>query len=179
MAAAAQAAKQQVLKPQDLVVTLKICVNRQRDFLLVELAAELLMPLSVVHGCIKRSEQARLLSRSAGSVRALRPAVEEFVIHGAKYAFPATLGPLTKGMPTAIASPALRSFFDADSLAPVWPHPEGSAYGPAVTPLHSGVPDACKRDSSLLNALTLLDALRTGAAREREIAETILKELFA
>lgn len=171
--------KQKILKPQDLVVVLKICVNLQHNYLLARLASELYMPLSVVHGCIKRGEQARLLSRSSGSVRALRPAVEEFVIHGAKYAFPATLGSQTKGIPTAIASPALRPFFATDSLAPVWPHPEGSAYGPALIPLHPSVPQACKSDETLLAALTLLDALRAGAAREREMAESILKEMFA
>lgn len=172
--------KQLTLKPQDLVVALKIAVNRSRNFTLTELASELHMAVSAVHGSIRRSEQARLISRSAGSIRAIRSAVNEFVIHGAKYAFPAVLGPLARGVPTAIAGPVLRTHFEqADSLPPVWPDPEGSGYGPSLTPLYSTVPAACKSDHSLFEVLTLLDALRIGAAREQELAASQLEERLA
>ena len=169
--------KQLVLKPQDLVLALKIAVNRQRDFILTDLANELHMALSAVHGSIRRGEQARLISRSAGSIRTLAPALKEFAIHGAKYAFPGVLGALMKGVPTAIAGPSLRVHFDSpDSLPPVWPDPEGEAYGPSLIPLHGSVPAACRHDNNLLDVLTLLDALRVGAARERELAANALAE---
>jgi hypothetical protein len=172
--------KQLTLKPQDLVVVLKLAVNRNRDFTLTELAFELHMAVSAVHGSIKRSEQARLISRSTGSIRVIRSAAHEFVVHGAKYAFPGIIGALSKGIPTAIAGPVLRKDFEkADSLPPVWPDPEGSGYGPSVTPLSPIVPKACKTDLALLDALTLLDALRIGAAREKELAAVHLAELLA
>lgn len=172
--------KQLVLKPQDLLVALKIAVNRGREFTLTELATELYMAVSVVHGSIRRNEQARLISRSAGSIRAIRSALKEFAIHGAKYAFPAVLGPLARGVPTAIAGPVLRMHFEqADSLPPVWPDPEGSGYGPSVTPLYPTAMAACKIDNSLFEVLTLLDALRVGAAREQELAANQLEERLA
>lgn len=172
--------KQLSLKPQDLVVAIKIVVNRNRNFTLSELAMELNMAVSAVHGSIKRNEQARLISRSSGSIRAIRSAVHEFVVHGAKYAFPGTLGPLARGVPTAVAGPTLREKFElVDSLPPVWPDPEGSGYGPSVTPLSLMVPKACKQDQLLFEALTLLDALRIGAAREQEMALPYLQELLA
>ncbi|MDP3139583.1 MAG: hypothetical protein Q8N17_25030 [Burkholderiaceae bacterium] len=171
------AEKQMSLKPQDLVVAVKLAANRNRDFVLTTLAEELGMAVSVVHGSIKRAEQARLLSRSGGSVRAIRSAVREFLIHGAKYAFPAFLGPTVRGTPTAVGAPALRAFFDQSKvLPPVWPDADGVAWGSAVVPLHSSVPRAANRDKELYDLLALLDAIRLGAARERELAAAAIHE---
>lgn len=172
--------KQLVLKPQDLLIALKIAVNLGREFTLAELATELHMAISAVHGSIQRSEQARLISRSAGSMRVIRSSMKEFLVHGAKYAFPASLGPLARGIPTAIAGPVLRTHFDkADSLPPVWPDPEGGGYGPSISPLYPTVPAACRNDVSLYEMLTLLDALRVGAAREQELAASQIEERLA
>ena len=172
--------KQLVLKPQDLLLALKIAVNRTREFTLSELGQELNMALSVVHGSIRRNEQARLISRSAGSIRVIRSSLKEFTIHGAKYAFPAVLGPLARGVPTAIAGPVLRTHFEqADSLPPVWPDPAGDGYGPGVTPLYPAAIAASKIDNSLFEVLTLLDALRVGAAREQALAAKQLEDRLA
>lgn len=172
--------KQPALKPQDLFVVMKVAVNRGRTFILQQLAEELHMPLSVVHGSIRRGENARLLSRSAGSVRAIRNSVSEFVIHGAKYAFPGQLGPSTRGMPTSIGAPVLAVHFEGvDVLSPVWPDPVGNAYGQSLLPIHPSVPVAARIDMPLYEALALLDALRVGAARERELATIELEERLA
>jgi hypothetical protein len=172
--------RQLILKPQDLVVAVKLAVNRQRDFGLAELAAELGMALSSVHGAIVRGEQGRLLSRSAGSIRAIRSAVSEFVVHGAKYSFPAQLGPTTRGTATSIGGPTLRRHFEStDQFCPVWPDPEGSSRGPGLIPLYPGLAKATSKDENLYDTLTLLDALRVGAAREREMAVLALEERLA
>lgn len=158
------------LKPQDLVVALKLAVNRGRDFVLADLAEELGMALSSVHGAVRRGEQAKLLSRSGGSVRALRPSILEFALHGARYAYPGQLGAMTRGVPTAIGGPVLRPHFEESVEAPVWPDPEGTVRGPGLQPLSACVVTASKNDEALYEVLTLVDALRVGAARERKIA---------
>lgn len=171
------AEKQLSLKPQDLVVAVKLAANRHRDFVLATLAEELGMAISAVHGSIRRAEQARLLSRSGGSVRAIRGAVKEFLIHGAKYAFPAFLGSTGRGMPTTVGAPALVEFFDQTKvLPPVWPDPNGEMWGPTVVPLHSSVPGAAGRDKEFYDLMALLDAIRLGAARERELAAAAIEE---
>lgn len=171
--------KQLVLKPQDLLVTLKVAMNVGRDFLLTDLAAELSIALSLVHGSVIRAEQARLLSRATGAIRVSRPAVKEFVIHGAKYCFPGQLGAMTRGLPTAVGGPVLAPLFEAaGNLPPVWPDAEGESWGPSLTPLHPSVPAAAKLDSKLYEVLSLLDAIRVGAARERELAVATLSELL-
>lgn len=163
--------KQLVLKPQDLLVALKVAVHPERAFLLADLAKELRMAVSQVHGSIKRAEQAKLLSRVTGTLRTSQAALKEFVIHGAKYAYPGQLGALSRGMPTAVGAPALSLLFDrADELPPVWPDPGGDRWGPSLSPLHPCVPEAAKIDEKLYELLSLLDALRVGAARERKMA---------
>ena len=169
--------KQPVLKPQDLVVALKVAVNSQREYLLASLGLELRMVVSAVHGSVARCEQARLLSRAAGGIRPIKPALLEFAVHGARYAFPASLGTLTRGMATSLAGPSLHPHFDqAKAMPPVWPDALGDSYGPSMAPLHHTVPDACRSDEKLYDVLTLLDAVRAGAARERSLASTLLEE---
>jgi hypothetical protein len=162
--------KQLVLKPQDLLVTVKVAVNRNREFLLQELATELFLPLSTLHGSIGRAEEARLLSRSSGSIRAIRPSLKDFMVYGARYAYPGNLGPPAKGIPTAIAGPSLAIHFNKVDLPPVWPTPTGEVWGAGLLPIHPSVPRAAGIDAALYEALSLLDAIRIGAARERELA---------
>jgi hypothetical protein len=169
--------KQLVLRPQDLVVAIKLATNRHREFTLSGLADELGMALSAVHGSVKRCELARLVSRSGGSIRALRPAVKEFVLHGAKYAFPAVLGAIGRGTPTSVGAPVLSQHFDQGKvLPPVWPDPHGAAFGSTVIPLHDTVPAAARKDQAFYDVMALLDAIRLGAARERELAVAALEE---
>lgn len=171
--------KQLALKPQDLLLVLKVAVNAERDFLLVNLASELGIAVSLIHGSATRAEQARLLSRASGTIRVLRPALREFVVHGAKYCFPGMLGAMVRGLPTAVGGPVLAPLFEgAQNLPPVWPDPDGGSWGPSLAPLHPCVPAAAKLDHRLYAALSLFDALRVGAAREREIALKHLNDLI-
>ncbi len=168
--------KQLVLKPFDFVLAIKIAVNRSQDFLLAQLASEFEVSLSTIHAALSRAESARLLSRSAGSLRALRPALQEFAIYGLKYAFPAVIGRASRGLPTAVGAPVLAKHFEAtEGPVPVWAHPEGNTYGFEVIPLHPSVPKVALKDKGLYDVLALVDALRVGAAREREISLNELK----
>ena len=60
-------------------------------------------------------------------------------------------------------------------MIPVWPDPEGTVRGIALTPLHPSVPKAVKGDRLLYELLALVDSLRTGGARERSIAQKELR----
>jgi hypothetical protein len=77
-------------------------------------------------------------------------AVEEFLIHGVKYAFPVQRGEVTRGMPTAYAAPPLNDqIADSSDLLPVWPDPEGEARGVTITPLHKAASKAARKDPAL------------------------------
>jgi hypothetical protein len=99
-------------------------------------------------------------------------ALEEFLIHGLKYAFPAEHSGVTRGVPTSYAAEPLKSEISSpDELPPVWPWPEGDTRGVGLEPLYKKVPQAALRDRKLYELLSLVDAIRDGRARERKIAE--------
>jgi hypothetical protein len=106
-----------------------------------------------------------------------RSNLKEFLIHGVKYAFPVEHGGVIRGIPTAEgASPLHEHFVDQSELPPVWPYAMGSVRGVAFSPLYKNVPKAAGRDPILYELLALVDAIRAGRAREREIA---IRELTA
>jgi hypothetical protein len=53
----------------------------------------------------------------------------------------------------------------------VWPFEEGDRRGYSFPPLYKRAPQAALKDRELCQLLALVDALRDGSARERELAE--------
>src|ERR1700744_1882470 len=160
-------------KSLDIVVLLKLLLEKsKRPYAL--LSKELRISASEIHAAVRRSIAAGLVDPE--SRRPLRKPLEEFLLHGVRYVFPASLGGLARGIPTAYAAKPLSDQFDSDDLPPVWVAPQGTVRGYAVEPLYSSVPQAVKSDASLYELLALVDALRIGRARERQLAETELKK---
>jgi hypothetical protein len=144
---------------------------------MAQMGTDLSISSSEVHGALKRLALARLVSNDADGHRPLLDAVLEFLIHGLKYAFPARRGELTRGVPTSHAAPPLNQHLaQGGDPPPVWAYPQGSQRGVSLEPLYKTVPAAALRDERLYELLALIDALRDGRARERNLAE---KELTA
>src|SRR5688572_14699643 len=99
--------QQVMLKPQDLMVLLKLIAAGEKSATYGELAKALGMSASEVHASIKRARSARLVNIENSRPVVVRAALKEFLLHGAKYAFPATLGSPTRGVPTSYAAPPL------------------------------------------------------------------------
>ena len=161
------------LKPQDLLVLLKLAAQPEGDHSYPRLADALSMSASEVHASVRRAAQSGLLQLPARTVN--RRALLEFLEHGVKYVFPAERGGVTRGLPTSHAAPPLSRHFRASSeLPPVWADPEGTLRGEQLEPLYRSVPKAARADPELYEWLVLVDAVRAGRARERELA---VKEL--
>ena len=158
------------LLPQDVLVLLKLVTYGGKRPAMAQMAADLRLSPSQVHASLKRLERSRLVAPKTNEPY-LR-AVEEFLLHGVKYAFPAVRGEATRGLPTAYAAAPLREHIaDSGDLPPVWPDPEGRVRGVTLEPLHRAAPEAARRDPLLYELLALLDAIRDGRARERQLAE--------
>ena len=169
--------KQPVLKPQDLVVALKIVVNKRYPLSFAQLAGQLFMSVSEVHAAVHRAIRSHLLSRVDDELIPNKASLLEFIVHGAKYAFPVSLGGLTRGVPTSVSASPLSLHFDQiEAYRFVWPDPEGGERGVALCPLYPFVSTACRQDPKFHEVLALIDAIRGGAARERELAEALLLE---
>ena len=161
------------LKPQDIYILLKLIIVGKGQWSYPSLAKALFMSTSEVHAGIKRAVSARLMDSQRGLP--LKKSLEEFLIHGIKYAFSPDHGGLTRGIPTGYAAPPLKNLImQPNEPPPVWPDPEGDTRGYEFSPLYKSVPKAVQQDKMLYELLALVDALRDGRAREREIA---IKEL--
>lgn len=162
------------LKPQDIVVLLKL-VALNDEWSYRSLSQELFMSIGEVHNALDRAARSQLFD--AGRKRPRMQALEEFLIHGAKYAFPVERGPLTRGVPTSYAAPPLNSLISSGSEPPpVWPDADGTSRGYKIDPLYASVPKAAKIDRALYELLALVDALREGRTRERKLASEHLHQ---
>ena len=165
------------LKPQDLMIVLKLAVLSGRATTYSDLAQALGMAASEVHAGVNRSLLARLIGVEDTAPVVIRAALKEFLLHGAKYAFPATSGAVTRGVPTGYAAPPLNTrISQPDEPPPVWPDSHGLLRGIALYPLYPTAPLAARNDTQLYEYLALFDAVRGGAARERQIAAQLLAE---
>jgi len=102
----------------------------------------------------------------ARSSRTAQTALEEFLVHGLKYALPYAAEPLRDVIG------------QGNEPIPVWPYPEGKDRGVAFEPLYRTAPGAALRDHAFYEYLALADALRDGRARERKYAEQELHRRF-
>jgi hypothetical protein len=125
------------------------------------------------HNVVKRLIAARILQADQRKPNTI--ALLEFLSSGVPYAFPATLGPLTRGVPTAHSAPPLAGEI-LESEPVVWPSVKGHARGASVEPLYRGAPETALRNPDLYHLLALVDSLRIGRARERQRAKTMLHD---
>ncbi|MEZ5396480.1 MAG: hypothetical protein R2724_27285 [Bryobacterales bacterium] len=138
-----------VLKPQDVYVLLKLVAAGGCRPPYSQLAAELSMSPSEVHACVEASPDKRAAPWTSLEDRPNISALEEFLLHGLKYVFPAERGEMSRGVATAYGAEPLRSLIaETDEPIPVWPHAEGHQQGVSLTPLYKTAPDAALRDES-------------------------------
>lgn len=169
-----------MLKPQDCIILIKLLANPGMDWSQRQLAKVLCISLAEINAGIKRLGDAGLLRKNKDDK--LFPninAAEEFLVSGVKFFFPVKLGEYTRGMPTAIAAPI---FHDKIPLGndpiPVWPDAIGEKRGVALAPIHPSIPKALREnpDESFYELLVIIDAIRSGRPRERNLAASLLKE---
>lgn len=165
------------MKPQDIIILIKLNIWQQGRWRLVPLAESLFLSKSEVHLGIGRLKQAGLYDEIREAPK--KSAMQEFIIHGLRYTFPAELGAPTRGIVTGITSDFMTNHIVAskDEIY-VWPSAEGKAKGFALSPLYKNVPEAITADRRLYHYLALIDVLRIGRAREQTIAKEELVKLI-
>lgn len=172
-----------MLKSQDIVVLAKLLVCQHKNWSQNGIASELCLSPSQVNSALKRLVTAGLITpyHPPNKPQPIIQACEEFLAHGLKYIFPARLGEIARGVPTSYAAPSLnKQIIVGNDPIPVWPYGEGSERGVALKPLYPSVPEAVIKhpDPLFYDLLTLIDAIRSGRARERHIATQKVAELL-
>lgn len=177
-----------MMKPQDIVVLAKLLSfkKREKNWTQASLAEELCLSPSQINYAIKRLLASRLLTRvhldDEWKIVPFIQLCEEFLIHGFKFVFPPVFGSQSPGIPTAYAAPPLNKIIvSGNDLPPVWPVlGEGAVRGIELKPLYPCVPKSIIKfpDQYFYELLALLDALRSGRARERNIGVEKISEML-
>src|ERR1043166_634729 len=132
-----------VLKPQDLLVTLKLASMFEGEQLTFGALAEALsMSVSEVFAATKRAAICHLLveqpppASGATRYRAAAPNLREFLISGIRYVFPAEPGKAGRGFRTAQDAPPLAAQVERPpgEMPFVWLHPDGDTRGLSIKP---------------------------------------------
>ncbi len=98
----------------------------------------------------------------------------EFLQYGIRYVFPQRPGAIVRGIPTAHSASPLKDIIRSNENY-VWPSGKGTVRGQSILPLYPSITKAVRKDPKFYELLALVDALRVGRAREREIAVKELK----
>jgi predicted transcriptional regulator len=161
------------IRPQDILILLKIAAKKSTPWLMRNLANELGISPSEISESLNRSMLAGLLA--ADKQKLMTASLLEFLQFGLKYVYPQKPGSIVRGMPTSHSAPPLNKLIKSEEHY-VWPYAHGQILGQSIEPLYKTVPKACEKDSILYELLALTDALRIGKSRERNLAITELKE---
>lgn len=159
-----------MLKPHDVCIGLQLLLTPDSPYR--ELAKHVGFSVGEAHNSVKRLEVSHLILPHKREVS--RGPFLDFLLYGVPYVYPGELGPETQGVPTAHSAPMFRDRILA-SDAVVWPSFKGEIRGSALIPLCKKAPTFPESNPALYRLLSILDALRVGRSREREMAREILK----
>lgn len=163
------------MRPQDIVILLKIISVKGNEWQLKDLARTLFISPSEVSESLNRSKWANLIDYNKRRVN--RQNLFEFIEHGFQYVFPQHPGTMTNGIATAHTHPFMLHQFDSEELY-VWPDGKGNIRGLSIEPLYPNQVKAAKEDSLLYKLLALIDVVRVGRTREKNVAINELRKII-
>src|SRR5262249_31664192 len=154
---------------------MKLVAHPERAGSVRQLGEELGMSKSAVANSLRRLSSLDLVKEERGLRRINKLALRDFLEHGIRWVAPANLGDFELGLPTAHSADVLARNLVGDADPVVMPLPRGPVRGRAVSPIHPLAPKAAARDERLHRLLALVDALRIGRARDRQVAAKELR----
>jgi len=162
------------MRPQDIVVLLKIVAKKNQPWQNKDLANELFISASEISESLNRSSMAGLIE-SERKKKVYRQSLMEFIEHGLHYVFPAMPESMVNGLYTAHSHPFMQQHFSSE-LNYVWPNARGVVRGLSIQPLYKEQVKAAQKDPLLYLMLALIDVIRVGRVREMQIAMEELKK---
>jgi hypothetical protein len=163
------------MKPQDLVILLKIIVLGKSPWRITDLASSLFLSQSEVSKALERMVYSGLIDEDKKEPS--RSALYDLISTSIQYIFPIKPGQVLKGIATAHSSNPLKSKIVSNNNY-VWPHVDGKMRGESIEPLYKNLPKAALADEKLHELLSLVDAIRVGKAREQKLALAEIKKRF-
>ncbi len=162
------------MRPQDIVVLIKIISLQQPDWKNIDIANAILISPSEVSEALNGCKIAGLIDTKKRKVNI--NSFFEFLIYGLKYVFPVQPGSIVKGIPTAHSASPIKEHISSGNDIYVWPYPKGTLRGQAIEPLYKNLPKAVENDVMFYELLVIIDTIRVGRVREIEVAIEELKK---
>jgi len=163
------------MRPQDIVILLKILSVKDKNWQYRDLAVSLFISISEISESLNRSQLAGLIDDSRRKI--YKQSLMEFIQYGLHYVFPQIPGSMMTGIPTAHSHPFYKSRFSSE-LDFIWPDEDGKIRGLAVEPLYKGTVKAVKLDEDLYKLLASVDIVRVGKTREIKLALEELRKMI-
>lgn len=163
------------MRPQDIVILLKLIIDGEEGSKIRDLSSKLLISASEVSESLNRSAIGGLLVSDSRIVN--KEPFLKFLEHGLPYVFPAQLGAVMKGIYTAHSESSLYLSFSTEEKL-VWADELGKERGTSIQPLYPKVIKAVKKDRLLYKLLALCDVIRTGDSSDKNKAVWHLREVF-
>ena len=146
------------MRPQDIVILLKLIIDADQDIRIKDLSSKL----------------ARLIDPATRVVN--KEAFLKFLEYGLPYVFPAQMGPVLQGLYTAHSESSLYLSFSSEEKL-VWADNAGKERGQSILPLYKTVTKAVRKDRLLYKLLALCDIIRLGDASDKNKAVWQLREI--
>ena len=163
-----------MLKPIDFTVLVYVVsMGAGTTWTQSQLALGLGVSQSNIHRALKQLHASGLMR----SNKPQRHAFRDVTVHAVRHIYPAVLGPPARGVATAHSTPTIALQIRAEETM-VWPLDSASAFGTALEPLHPCVPGAAQRSSRFHELMALIDVIRVGRIRERQLAASRLDEIL-
>jgi len=155
------------MRPQDVVVLLKIVAAKDNKWRNIDIANAIKISPSEISEALNRCKIARLIDSKKRKVNVI--SFKEFLIYGLKYVFPVEPGALVRGIPTAHSASPINEHISSEEIY-VWPYAKGNQKGQALEPLYKTLPETVLEDKLFYELLSIVDTIRVGRAREIKFA---------
>jgi hypothetical protein len=165
------------MRPQDIVVLLKIIAMKDNSWRNIDIATALQISPSEVSEALNRCKIAKLIDSKKKKVHI--NSFKEFLIYGLKYVFPVEPGSMVRGIPTAHSAAPINEHISQGVDIYVWPYAKGNRRGQAIEPLYKKLPIVVQEDTLFYELLVIIDTIRVGRRREINFAiEELEKRLL-
>lgn len=156
------------MRPQDIVVLLKIIAIKDINWRNSDLANLLQISASEISEALNRCKIAKLIDSKKRKVYI--NSFKEFLIYGLKYVFPVVPGAIVRGIATAHSAQPINKQIVSGNEIYVWPYAKGNKRGQSIEPLYKTLPAVVLDDKIFYELLVITDTIRIGKAREVKIA---------
>ncbi|MBI9054760.1 MAG: winged helix-turn-helix transcriptional regulator [Bacteroidales bacterium] len=146
------------MRPQDIVVLLKIIALKHNDWYNSDLAQSLKISPSVISEVLNRCKMAGLIDSKKRKVNI--NSFIEFLIYGFRYVIPTQPGAIVKGIPTAHSASPIKEHISSGSDIYVWANAKGTHRGQAIEPLFKSIPKIVQEDKGFYELLIIIDTIR-------------------